>query len=104
MSEYQYYEFRKIDSSLSDRAMKEISALSSRAQVSRNSASFTYHYGDFPADPIKVLMRHFDALFYMANWGLGGWLSAFPFPPSTATRFSSSHWARRSASSKRTSM
>ena len=42
MSEYQYYEFRKIDSSLSDRAMEEISALSSRAHVSRNSASFTY--------------------------------------------------------------
>jgi hypothetical protein len=46
--------------------MEEISALSSRVHVSRNSASFTYHYGDFPADPIKVLMRHFDALFYMA--------------------------------------
>lgn len=80
MSEYQYYEFRKIDSSLSDRAMEEISALSSRAHVSRNSASFTYHYGDFPADPIKVLMRHFDALFYMANWGSRR--LAFRFPVS----------------------
>jgi hypothetical protein len=30
VSEYQYYEFRKIDGSLSDRAMEEISALSSR--------------------------------------------------------------------------
>jgi hypothetical protein len=80
MSEYQYYEFRKIDSSLSDRAMKQVSALSSRAHVSRNSASFTYHYGDFPADPIKVLMRHFDALFYMANWGSRR--VAFRFPVS----------------------
>ena len=47
MSEYQYYEFRKIESSLSDKAMQEISDLSSRAQVSKNSASFTYNYGDF---------------------------------------------------------
>ena len=69
MSEYQYYEFRKIDSSLSDDAMQKISDLSSRAQVSRTSASFTYHYGDFRGDPIKVLTEHFDALFYTANWG-----------------------------------
>ena len=32
MSEYQYYEFRKIGSSLSDEAMEEISDLSSRAR------------------------------------------------------------------------
>jgi hypothetical protein len=69
MSTYQYYEFRKIDSSLSDEAIQEISDLSSRAQVSRTSASFTYHYGDFRGDPIKVLTRHFDALFYTASWG-----------------------------------
>jgi hypothetical protein len=58
--------------------MEEISALSSRAHVSRNSASFTYHYGDFPADPISVLMRHFDALFYMANWGSRRLVFRFP--------------------------
>jgi hypothetical protein len=33
MSEYQFYEFRKIGSLLSDEAMEEISDLSSRAQV-----------------------------------------------------------------------
>jgi hypothetical protein len=69
MGTYQYYEFRKIESSLSDVAMQEISDLSSRAQVSRTSASFTYHYGDFRGDPIKVLTWHFDALFYTASWG-----------------------------------
>jgi hypothetical protein len=52
MSEYQYYEFRKIDGSLSDVAMEEVSDLSSRAAVSRNSASFSYNYRDFPANPI----------------------------------------------------
>jgi hypothetical protein len=69
MSTYQYYEFRKIESSLSDEAMEEISELSSRAQVSRTSASFTYNYGDFRGDPINVLTQHFDALFYTASWG-----------------------------------
>jgi hypothetical protein len=69
MSEYQYYEFRKIGSSLSDEAMEEISDLSSRAEVSRTSASFTYEYGDFRGDPMKVLMQYFDVLFYTANWG-----------------------------------
>jgi hypothetical protein len=49
--------------------MEEISDLSSRAQVSRTSASFTYNYGDFRGDPIKVLTEHFDVLFYTANWG-----------------------------------
>jgi hypothetical protein len=48
--------------------------------VSRNSAWFTYNCGDFPADPIKVLVRHFDALFYMANWGSRR--LAFRFPVS----------------------
>jgi hypothetical protein len=78
MSEYQYYEFRKIDSSLSDDAMEKISDLSSRAQVSRTSASFTYNYGDFRGDPIKVLTEYFDALFYTANWG--SCRLAFRFP------------------------
>ena len=69
MSEYQYYEFQTIGSHLSEEAMEEMSDLSSRAEVSRTSAAFNYSYGDFPADPIKVLMRHFDALLYLANWG-----------------------------------
>jgi hypothetical protein len=69
MSEYQYYEFRKIESSLSDEAMQEMCDLSSRAEVSRTSASFTYNYGDFPVDPIEVLTQYFDALFYTASWG-----------------------------------
>jgi hypothetical protein len=78
MSEYQYYEFRKIGSSLSDEAMEEISDLSSRAEVSRTSASFTYNYGDFRGDPIKVLSQHFDALFYTANWGSRRLAFCFP--------------------------
>ncbi len=49
--------------------MQEMCDLSSRAGVSRTSASFTYNYGDFPVDPIEVLTQYFDALFYTASWG-----------------------------------
>ena len=49
--------------------MQEMCDLSSRAEVSRTSASFTYNYGDFPVDPIEVLTQYFDALFYTASWG-----------------------------------
>jgi hypothetical protein len=69
MSEYQYYEFRKIQSSLSDEAMQEMYDFSSRAEVSRTSASFTYNYGDFPVDPIEVLTQYFDALFLYGKLG-----------------------------------
>jgi len=80
VSEYQYYEFQTIGSQLGEEAMEEMSDLSSRAEVSRTSAAFNYSWGDFPADPIKVLMRHFDALLYMANWGSRR--LAFRFPSS----------------------
>ncbi len=85
MSEYQHYEFQKIGSSLSDKAMEEMSALSSRAEVSRTSASFIYNYSDFPVDPIKVLTRHFDALFYTSNWAVAASCSASRFPPFIST-------------------
>jgi hypothetical protein len=81
MSEYQYYEFQTVGTQLGDDAMREMSALSARAQISRTSASFTYAYGDFRGDPIKVLMRHFDAMLYLANWGSRQ--LAFRFPISS---------------------
>jgi hypothetical protein len=80
MSEYQYFQFRKTSGTLSDQARKEVSKLSSRAQISGASASFTYDYGDFPADPIRILERHFDILVYLANWGSRR--LAFRFPVS----------------------
>jgi hypothetical protein len=49
--------------------MKEIGSLSSRVELSPTSAIFTYSYSDFRGDPINVLMRHFDIMLYMANWG-----------------------------------
>lgn len=69
MSEYQYYEFQAIDKHLSAEEQKELSNLSSRAVVSASKASFVYNYSDFPADPLDVLTKSFDALFYISNWG-----------------------------------
>ncbi|HUS17491.1 MAG TPA: hypothetical protein VM536_21045, partial [Chloroflexia bacterium] len=69
MSEYQYYEFQALDRGLTEVAMANMHALSSRAVVTPTSASFVYHFGDFRGDPKSVLANDFDAMLYMANWG-----------------------------------
>jgi uncharacterized protein YqjF (DUF2071 family) len=46
MSEYQYYEFRAIDHPLTDRQMRELRAISTRAAISRRSFSNSYTFGD----------------------------------------------------------
>jgi len=78
MSEYQYYEFQSIDKAISEKALRSISKLSSRSQVTPYGASFVYNYGDFPAEPIEILAKHFDAFFYISNWG--STQLAFRFP------------------------
>jgi hypothetical protein len=49
MSEYQYYEFRTIDRPLTDRQMRELRAVSTRAVISRTTFSNHYEYGDLKA-------------------------------------------------------
>ena len=78
MSSYQYYEFRALDKALTEQEQSSIKSLSSRAQVTPNSASFTYNYGDFRADPTQLLIDHFDALFYVSTYG--STRLAFRFP------------------------
>ena len=68
MSEYQYYEFRAIDRSLTDRQMRELRALSTRAVISRTSFSNHYEYGDLKANPRDLLVKYFDASLIFANW------------------------------------
>jgi hypothetical protein len=68
MSEYQYYEFRAIDRPLNDRQMRELRAISTRAAISRTSFSNHYEYGDLKANPRDLLVKHFDASLYFANW------------------------------------
>ncbi len=69
MSEYQYYEFKAIDKLLTADDKKAISQLSSRVKPTATSASFTYSYGDFRGDPLQVLAKYFDMMYYIANWG-----------------------------------
>jgi hypothetical protein len=38
MSEFQYYEFRAIDRSLSQREMRELRAISTRAEITRQAS------------------------------------------------------------------
>jgi len=68
MSEYQYYEFRAIDRPLTDRQMRELRAISTRAAISRTSFSNHYEYGDLKANPRDLLMNYFDASLYFAHW------------------------------------
>jgi len=69
MSEYQYYDFRSIDRPLTREERKEITSLSSRADVTSSQAKFVYHYGDFRGDAEELMITHFDMMLYVANWG-----------------------------------
>jgi hypothetical protein len=68
MSEYQYYEFRAIDRSLTDQQMRELRAISTRAAISRTSFSNHYEYGDLKANPRDLLAKYFDVSLYFAHW------------------------------------
>jgi hypothetical protein len=69
MSEYQYYEFQAIDHPLNERQMRELRALSTRAEITPRSFVNTYNYGDFRGDPEELMEEYFDAFLYVANWG-----------------------------------
>jgi hypothetical protein len=78
MSEYQYYEFQSLERSLTNDELSAISKLSSRVELSKTKAIFTYSYGDFPGNPQQVLAKYFDAMFYIANWGTKQLMFRFP--------------------------
>src|SRR5947208_13593817 len=69
MSEYQYYEFRTVDRPLTSREMGELRDLSTRADITPNSFTNEYHFGDFRGSPEKLMHKYFDAFVYVANWG-----------------------------------
>jgi len=69
MSEYQYYEFLALDRPLSAEDLAYVRTLSRRVQPTPTQAVFTYSYGDFPGDPLKLLAKHYDVMLYLANWG-----------------------------------
>jgi len=78
VSEYQYYEFRTVDQPLTDRQMKELGALSSRALITPTSFTNTYNYGDFRGSPDRLIEKYFDAFVYVANWGAHEFMLRLP--------------------------
>ena len=69
MSEYQYYDFKAIDSALTKAEMSALRAISTRAAITTTSFTNHYEWGDLKADPLKLLEKYFDAFVYVANWG-----------------------------------
>ena len=78
VSEYQYYEFQAIDKPLTDRQMRELRGISTRAAITRTRFSNDYTYGDLKANPRDLLTRYFDASLYFAHWHMVE--VAFRFP------------------------
>jgi len=69
VSEYQYYEFRALDRRLTDSEIAQLGRLSSHAEIMPTGLIVVYDYGDFRADPCKIMDKYFDAFLYVSNWG-----------------------------------
>lgn len=78
MSEYQYYEFQAIDRPLTTEEQRAVSNLSSRVEPHPRRAVFVYHYTGLPVDAKDLLVKYYDAMFYMANWGTTRLMFRFP--------------------------
>jgi hypothetical protein len=78
MSEYQYHEWQALDRVLTPEEQAAVNDLSSHIEVSSSRAVVTYHWSDFRHDPKQVLLKYFDAYFYLANWGSLRLMFRFP--------------------------
>jgi hypothetical protein len=67
VSEYLYYEFRAADRPLTHREIRELRALSTRAEITATSFVNTYEWGDFKGDPNILMEKYFDAFVHTAN-------------------------------------
>jgi hypothetical protein len=78
MSEYQYHEWQAVDRVLTPEEQAAVNDLSSHIEVSSGRAVVTYHWSNFRHDPKQVLLKFFDAYFYLANWGSLRLMFRFP--------------------------
>ncbi len=78
MSEYQFYEFRAVDRPLNEEEMAAVNQLSSRVDLSAHHATFVYNYSDLPTRAETLLLKYFDAMFYVTNWGSCQLMFRFP--------------------------
>ena len=74
--------------------------LSRRVEPTPTQAVFTYSYGDFPGDPLKLLAKHYDVMLYLANWGSKQ--LAFRFPKAAIDEQSLQPYGPRSGIIRRT--
>ena len=58
--------------------MEKIHSMSSRVQLTEDRAIFTYSYSEFCHDEVAVLLKYFDAFFYIVNWGTTRVMFKFP--------------------------
>ena len=78
MSEYQYYEWQTVDRILTAEEQAAVNSLSSHIEVSSSRAVVTYNWSGFRHSPKEVLLKYFDAHFYLANWGSLRLMFRFP--------------------------
>jgi hypothetical protein len=78
MSTYQYYEFQAIDRPLTDEEQQAVAGLSSRVHPHPRQAVFVYHWSDLPGRARDILVKYYDAMLYMANWGSRQLMFRFP--------------------------
>jgi hypothetical protein len=93
MSEYQYYEFQRVDGRLSEKEMQALRAYSTRARITPTSFINEYNFGNFKGNPNAWMEKYFDGFFYLANWGTREVQLAVPaklLPVGTARRYCSS--------------
>ena len=67
VSEFLYYEFRAVDRPLAHPEIRQLRALSTRAEITATSFVNTYEWGDFKGDPNILMEKYFDAFVYTAN-------------------------------------
>lgn len=68
MSECQDYEFVALDGPISDEGLRYARGCPRRAEVSPLRWRNVYHFGGFHGN-VNTLLEHYDAHFYLANWG-----------------------------------
>ncbi len=78
MSEYQFYQFKTVNRSLSKAAQDDVDTWSSRGDVSSTTATFTYSYSDFRQNPEKCLLQYFDMYLHFASYGTRHIMFKFP--------------------------
>ena len=69
MSEYQWVEFRAIESPLDQEAIKFMHTQSSRAEINEWRFANEYNFGDFRGDALEMLRRGYDLHVHYSNFG-----------------------------------